>query len=116
MIELAAVMLPDSPASNDRFLSAVATVDLNKMLPAPEPVSIDTSPDWVTAFVNVTLSLLVVISPAVVNVPDLFAPNVTAPPDVMSPASATVVNPVASMSIVVPDLIVLLISIVLPAS
>ena len=116
VIELSAVMFPADPASNDKFLSPVATVDLNKMFPAPLPVSIATSPDCVTAFVNVTLSSLVVISPAVVNVPDLFAPNVTAPLAVISPASATVVTPVASMSIVVPDLIVLLISIVLAAS
>ena len=116
VIELSAVIFPEAPASNDKFLSPVATVDLNKMFPAPLPVSIATSPVCVTAFVNVTLSLLVVISPAVVNVPFFAEPNVTAPPAVISPASAIVVTPVASMSLVVPDLIVLLIPIVLAAS
>ena len=116
VIELSAVMLPADPASSVRFLSAVATVDLNKMLPAPEPVSIATSPDCVTALVNVTLSSVVVISPAVVSVPVLFAPNVTAPDDVISPASAIVVTPVASISTVVVAAIVSLILRAPPAS
>ena len=112
VIELSAVMLPADPASKVRFLSPVATVDLNKMFPAPAPVSIDTSPDCVTAFVNVTLSSVVVISPAVVSVPDLSAPNVTASDAVISPASATVVTPVASISTVEPAPMELLIPMV----
>ena len=107
VIDEATVMLPLAPASSVRFLPAVATVELNRILPAEisvvvispsvVPVLISTSPCNVTAFVNVTLSSVVVISPAVVNVPDLFAPKVTAPPAVISPASAIVVLPDASI-------------------
>ena len=66
------------------------------------------------------LSFEVSISPDVVNVPDLFAPNTTAPPALISPAAAIVVVPVPSIS-TVPDaellvLIAALIAIVPPES
>ena len=96
-------MFPDAPASSDKLLSPVATVELNRILPAPVFVSISTAPPNVTPRVNVTLSLLVSMSPEVVSVPDLFAPNVTAPPALISPAAAMVVTPNASISNVLPD-------------
>ena len=109
------------PPSNVRLLPAVAIVELNNMFPPLLPVvSISTFPPNVTARVNVMLSFDVTISPDVVSVPDLFAPNATAPPALISPADAIVVVPVPSIS-TVPDeellvLIAALIAIVLPAS
>ena len=63
------------------------------------------------------LSSLVVMSPDVVTVPASVAPNVTAPPAMMSPAAAIVVTPVESMSTVPPAAVVIpaLIAIVVPA-
>ena len=73
------------------------------MFPALAPVvSMSTFPPKVTARVNVTLSFEVSISPDVVNVPDLTAPNATAPLALISPSAAIVVVPVLSMSNVVP--------------
>ena len=106
VIDASAVMSPDSPASSVNAWPPVLTSDLNRMSPNSVPVvsirTLASPPDNVTAFVNVTSSSVVVIFAAVVNVPALSAPNVTAPPASISPASAIVVVFPASISIVLP--------------
>ena len=115
------VTLPAVPASRVRLLPAVAIVELNKMFTSLLPVvSMSTFPPSDTARVNETLSFEVRISPDVVNVPDLTAPKLTAPPALISPAAAIVVVPSPSIAIV-PDaelfvLIAALIAIVPPES
>ena len=111
------VMLPAVPASRARLLPAVAIAALNKMLPADPPVeSMSTAAASVTARVKVMLSSEVSTSPDVVSVPDFAAPNVTAPPALISPAAAIVVTPVESMATVPEAVIAALSAIVDPAS
>ena len=62
------VMLPAAPASNVKSLESALIVELNKMLPAPEPVSIVELPVRVTAPPNVILSSEVVMLPPIVVV------------------------------------------------
>ena len=110
------VAVPD-PALISKSKGPV-NVSLNNILPAPLPVSSVTPPESVVALVKVILSLVVVMSPAVVNRPVLLAPKITVPPDEISPLAVIVVSPVASISIVplVAVVIPALISNVPPAS
>ena len=86
------VMLPAAPASRASAFPAVAMVELNKMFPAAVPVvSMSTAPPSVVAETKVTLSLVVVMSPAVLMPP---VPVIdTAPSAVMSPVAAIVTVP-----------------------
>ena len=63
----------------------------NRILPKPAPVLIATVPDSVVGDANVTLSLVVVTSPAVVM--PRSAVRLTAPSAEMSPAAAIAIVP-----------------------
>ena len=108
------VTFPAAPPSRARSLAPVAIVELNRIAPPVESTS--TLPVSVTALVNVTSSAVVSTSPAVLRLPPRAAPKATAPPASMSPAAATVVVPVASISTVPLTVMPALMPIVEPAS
>ena len=85
------VVAPE-PETSVRFFEPPASVEANRISPAPVPVFTATAPVRVVGLLNDTASLVVLMLPAVLIVEPV---SDTAPPEVITPAAAMFRLPVA---------------------